>query len=177
MDRLVETRNLTKEFYGRGLLTRKSRAFRAVDRVSFDIVKNSIFGLVGESGCGKTTVSRAILHLDPPTSGEVRYAGTSLEELDTKALRSYRQRMQIVFQDPNSALNPKMRIGSSLEEGLINLGISKNERLQRIDEMLDHGRDFPVPPRSLSSRVLRGTETAHCRSPCFDHAAGVPRSG
>jgi len=126
-----------KEFYGRGLLARKRAAFRAVDRISFDIEKNTVFGLVGESGCGKTTVSRALLHLDPPTSGEVRFAGTSLENLKGKALRTYRRRMQIVFQDPNSALNPKMRIGASLEEGLINLGVPKPERVRRVEEILE----------------------------------------
>jgi oligopeptide/dipeptide ABC transporter ATP-binding protein len=136
MDQLVEIRNLVKEFYGRGLLAGKRSAFRAVDRISFDIEKKTIFGLVGESGCGKTTISRALLYLDPPTAGQVRFDGTSLGGLSVKALRSYRQRMQIVFQDPNSALNPKMRIGTSLEEGLINLGIPKAERMRRVEEML-----------------------------------------
>ncbi len=137
MDQLVEIRNLVKEFHGRSLVARRHSVFRAVDRVSFDIERNTIFGLVGESGCGKTTVSRAILHLDPPTSGEVRFAGTTLEGLSGKALRGYRRRMQIVFQDPNSALNPKLRIGASLEEGLINLSVPKRERLVRVEEMLE----------------------------------------
>ena len=137
MDQLVEIRDLVKEFYGRGLLARKRGAFRAVDRVSFDIEKNTIFGLVGESGCGKTTVSRALLYLDPPTSGQVCFDGATIGELSGKALRGYRRRMQIVFQDPNSALNPKMKIGSSLEEGLINLGVSKSQRLKRVEEMLE----------------------------------------
>jgi oligopeptide transport system ATP-binding protein len=126
-----------KEFYGRGLLARKRGAFRAVDRVSFDIEKNTIFGLVGESGCGKTTASRALLYLDPPTSGQVRFAGVTIGELSGKTLRGYRRRMQIVFQDPNGALNPKMKIGASLEEGLINLGVSKQQRLERVEEMLE----------------------------------------
>ncbi|MBN2551929.1 MAG: ABC transporter ATP-binding protein [Spirochaetales bacterium] len=137
MDQLVEIRDLVKEFYGRGLLARKRGAFKAVDRVSFDIRKNTIFGLVGESGCGKTTVSRALLYLDPPTSGQVLFDGATIGELSGKALRGYRRRMQIVFQDPNSALNPKMKIGSSLEEGLINLGVSKPQRLKRVEEMLE----------------------------------------
>lgn len=137
MDQLVEIRNLVKEFHGRGLLARKRAAFRAVDRVSFDIEKNTIFGLVGESGCGKTTVSRALLYLDPPNSGQVRFAGTVLGELSGNVLRGYRRRMQIVFQDPNSALNPKMKVGASLEEGLINLGIPKSQRLKRVEEMLE----------------------------------------
>jgi oligopeptide/dipeptide ABC transporter ATP-binding protein len=137
MDQLLEIRNLVKEFHGRSLVARRRSAFRAVDRVSFGIEKNTIFGLVGESGCGKTTVSRAILQLDPPTSGEVWFAGTALAGLSGKALRGYRRRMQIVFQDPNSALKPKLRIGVSLEEGLVNLGVAKRERQQRVDEMLE----------------------------------------
>lgn len=137
MDKLLEIRNLVKEFHGRSLVARRRSAFRAVDRVSFDIEKNTIFGLVGESGCGKTTVSRAILHLDPPTSGDVCFAGTMLEGMSGKELRGFRRRMQIVFQDPNGALNPKLKVGASLEEGLINLGVQKRERLRRVEEMLE----------------------------------------
>jgi len=150
MDRLVEIRGLVKEFYGRGLVARRKGAVRAVDRVSLDIEKNTIFGLVGESGCGKTTLSRAILYLDPPTDGEVRFSGALLGALAPAQLRAFRRRMQIVFQDPNSALNPKMRISDSLEEGLVNLGMPKKQRLERVREILEtvgitpaHSSRFP----------------------------------
>ena len=137
MDRLLEVRGLVKEFHGRGLLAGRKHAFRAVDRVSFDIERNTIFGLVGESGCGKTTLSRAVLYLDPPTSGDVRIDGTTIGELSTRLLRGFRRRMQIVFQDPNGALNPKMRVQDSLEEGLVNLGVPAAERRRKVEATLE----------------------------------------
>ena len=96
-----------------------------------------IFGLVGESGCGKTSLGRSILYLDPPTAGEVWIDGILLGEMSAKALRSFRKRMQIIFQDPNSALNPKMRIQDSLAEGLINRKVPAAERIRRIAHLLD----------------------------------------
>ena len=116
MDRFIEIKNLVKLFYGQGLMNRQKKAVRAVDHVSFGIDANTVFGLVGESGCGKTSLVRALLYLDPPTSGEVWFDGTLLGRLSSRDLRSFRKRMQIVFQDPNSALNPKMRIADSLKD-------------------------------------------------------------
>jgi oligopeptide/dipeptide ABC transporter ATP-binding protein len=137
MDRFIEITNLTKEYCGRGFLNRRNLAVRAVDRVSFGIERNTVFGLVGESGCGKTTLVRSILFLDPPTSGEIRIDGTSIGGLSARELRSFRKRMQIVFQDPNSALNPKMRIEDSLAEGLVNRGLPAADRDRRIRHLLD----------------------------------------
>jgi len=137
MDRFVEIKNLVKLFFGQGLVNRHRVAVRAVDRVSFGIERNTVFGLVGESGCGKTTLVRSVLYLDPPTSGEVWFDGNQLGSLSTRHLRSFRKRMQIVFQDPNSALNPKMRIEDSLAEGLINLKFTARERSRRIKKLLD----------------------------------------
>ena len=137
MDRFIEIINLVKHFYGRGFLNQTRVAVRAVDRVSFGIERNTIFGLVGESGCGKTSLVRSILYLDPPTSGEVWFDGTQLGLLSTRRLRTFRKRMQIVFQDPNSALNPKMKIEDSLAEGLVNLRFSARERSRRIKKLLD----------------------------------------
>jgi peptide/nickel transport system ATP-binding protein/oligopeptide transport system ATP-binding protein len=137
MDRFLEIKNLEKLYFGRRLFGRQRSAVRAVDGVSLSIDRNTVFGLVGESGCGKTSLARSVLYLDPPTSGEVRLNGVLLGELSHSELRSQRMRMQIVFQDPNSALNPKMRITDSLAEGLINRGISVEERTTRIEKMLD----------------------------------------
>ena len=137
MDRFIEIKNLVKDYYGQGLLSRRKLAVRAVDRVSFAIDRNTVFGLVGESGCGKTTLVRSILFLDPPTSGEIRVDGTSIGDLSARELRIFRKRMQIVFQDPNSALNPKMRIEDSLAEGLVNRGLPAAERDRRIKHLLD----------------------------------------
>ncbi len=137
MDRFLEIKKLEKLYYGRRLFGRRRSAVRAVDAVSLNIDRDTVFGLVGESGCGKTSLARAVLYLDPPTSGEVWFNGVLLGELSPQELRSNRMRMQIVFQDPNSALNPKMRITDSLAEGLINRGIGAKERNTRIEKMLD----------------------------------------
>jgi oligopeptide/dipeptide ABC transporter ATP-binding protein len=137
MAELVELTDLVKEFHPSGLLRSLKRSIRAVDRVSFAIGRGSIFGLVGESGCGKTSLARALLYLDPPTRGDVRFDGVSLAGLSRAALKSLRSRMQIVFQDPNSSLNPRLRVGDSLEEGLINLRIPHRERRQRIGSLLE----------------------------------------
>jgi oligopeptide/dipeptide ABC transporter ATP-binding protein len=127
---------MVKIHRGRGLGGLK-HGFKAVDGVSLFIDKDKSYGLVGESGCGKTTFARAILHLDPPSSGSVLFDGVPLETMTRPALRKFRRRMQIVFQDPNSALNPKMSIHDSLSEGLINRGIGKEERDTRIKNLLD----------------------------------------
>ncbi len=133
---LIEIRNLSKRHRARGL-HRPGAGVLAVDRVSFAIERGSVFGLVGESGCGKTTLARAILHLDPPTSGDVLYDGASLRELPRRVLREQRRHMQIVFQDPNGALDPKMRIRDSMEEGLKNLRVPTAERRRRVEELLE----------------------------------------
>jgi oligopeptide/dipeptide ABC transporter ATP-binding protein len=137
MSDVLEVSNLTKRFRGRGITVSVRNEFTAVDTVSFTITKNSIFGLVGESGSGKTTVARSILYLDPPSEGDVSFEGISLSNLSPKQLRSYRRKMQIIFQDPNAALNPKLTINRSMEEGLKNRNIQKQERDEKIDDMLN----------------------------------------
>lgn len=137
MRRFVEIKDLEKTFYGHGIIKNPNSAVRAVDRVSIGIEENSVFGLVGESGCGKTTLVRSLLYLDPPTAGEVWIDNTLLGDLSRAELRVFRKRMQIVFQDPNSALNPKMKIQNSLEEGLVNLGFDKTHRRSQVAKMLD----------------------------------------
>ncbi len=137
MDRFIEIKNLVKLFYRRSFFNRHKKAVRAVDHVSFSIDSNTVLGLVGESGCGKTTLVRSLLYLDPPTSGEIWFDGTLLGQLSSRNLRSFRKRMQIVFQDPNSALNPKMRIEDSLAEGLVNRKYPIQQRTRRIEQLLD----------------------------------------
>ena len=134
---LIEIHDLSKRHYQRGLLSRARGGVLAVDRVSFSIGKGSVFGLVGESGCGKTTLARALLFLDPPTSGDVFFDGVRMGSLSRRELRDRRERMQIVFQDPNSALDPKMRVRASVEEGLRNLGVPRRERERRVRELLE----------------------------------------
>jgi peptide/nickel transport system ATP-binding protein len=137
MEELVKLTGLTKDFPGSGLLSARRRGVRAVDRVSLAIARDSIFGLVGESGCGKTSLARALLYLDPPNAGEVCFDGVSLANLSSATRKALRSRMQIVFQDPNSALDPRLRVGDSLEEGLINRGLPRRERRQRVAELLE----------------------------------------
>lgn len=129
---LVDIRNLRKYFPAS-----HNQTVKAVDDVSFYINRGETFGLVGESGCGKTTVGRCILRLIEPTSGEVVFDGVPLLEISRGDMRGMRRRMQIVFQDPYSSLNPRMRIGSIIGEPLeIHEKISPRERRARVAELL-----------------------------------------
>jgi oligopeptide transport system ATP-binding protein len=116
---LLEVRNLVKHFtVGGGVFSSSHGLVRAVDDVSFVIPRGQTLGLVGESGCGKTTTGRAILQLDRPTSGQVLFEGRDLTTLDDGALRDMRRRLQVIFQDPYSSLNPRMTIGQIVAEPL-----------------------------------------------------------
>ena len=132
---LLVTENLSKTFPGAGILRRRPAV--ALRNVSFAIQEGEIFGLVGASGSGKTTLARSILLLEQPTSGEVYFRGTRLSSLSLRAMRKMRSRMQIVFQDPHNALNPRIPIGQSMEEGLKNQGIPAAERRARVKRLLD----------------------------------------
>src|SRR5580658_710760 len=114
---LLQIRDLKTYFpIKRGIFSRTVGWVKAVDGVSFDIHRGRTLGLVGESGCGKTTVGRSILRLIPPTSGSIRYDGHDFLAYRGEALRNMRRRMQIIFQDPVSSLNPRMRVGNSIGE-------------------------------------------------------------
>jgi oligopeptide/dipeptide ABC transporter ATP-binding protein len=111
---------------------------KAVDGVSVDVASREIFGLVGESGCGKSTIARAIVALLSPTSGRVLFDGAEVGSLDRKALFGFRKHVQIVFQDPYASLHPKKRVASILSEGLeLHTQLSRAERESRIAELLE----------------------------------------
>jgi peptide/nickel transport system ATP-binding protein len=122
----------------RGVFKRAAGHVRAVDGVSLRIDRGRTLALVGESGCGKTTVGKAILQLIRPTTGSVRFAGVELTSLRGESLRRHRAQFQIIFQDPFSSMNPRMRVGDIVEEGMVTLGRarSRTERRQRAEQLL-----------------------------------------
>jgi oligopeptide/dipeptide ABC transporter ATP-binding protein len=129
---LVEIKDLKKYFP-----VPHKQVVRAVDGVSFTINRGETLGLVGESGCGKTTVGRCILRLIEPTSGEIRFDGRDLLKLGRGEMRAIRRRMQIIFQDPYSSLNPRMKVGSIIAEPLeIHRVGDRRERKDRVAELL-----------------------------------------
>ncbi len=150
---LLRVKNLKKYFPIRGgLLSREVARVHAVDDVSFDIYRGETLGLVGESGCGKSTTGRAILRLIEPTAGEVAFDGKNVTALDKRSLRSLRKEMQIIFQDPYASLNPRMTVGSIVGEALVihKLAATKREREERVVKILetvglspDHLRRYP----------------------------------
>jgi len=138
-DPLLEVTNLETHFpVRRGILRRTVGQVRAVDGVSFAIGRRQTLGLVGESGCGKTTVGRSILRLVKPTGGSIRFDGQDVRETSGAALRALRRRMQIVFQDPYGSLNPRMTVRAILEEGLVihRMGEAA-DRLERMRRALE----------------------------------------
>ena len=149
---LLEVRDLVKHFPIRhGLFGRETGHVRAVDGVSFDVRAGEVLGLVGESGCGKTTTGRCILRLIEPTSGTVRFDGRDITRLTRRELRPLRRQMQVVFQDPYSSLNPRLTVGSMLGEALAIHGLARGSKARaRVAELLelvglspDHAQRYP----------------------------------
>jgi len=139
-DVILEVTNLKMHFpVSSGFLSRKPLGYvKAVDDVSFTVSRGETLGLVGESGCGKTTTGRCILQLYKPTAGQVKFNGQELTELGTKDMRLMRREMQVIFQDPYSSLNPRMTAGNIIGEPLIVHGLvrGKDEYREKVAELL-----------------------------------------
>jgi peptide/nickel transport system ATP-binding protein/oligopeptide transport system ATP-binding protein len=149
---LLVARDLVKDFPVQGgVFGRTLGRIQAVSGVSFDLLRNETLGLVGESGCGKSTTGRLILNLIPPTSGSVVFDGEELVGMGTRRLRELRQKFQIVFQDPYASLNPRMTVGEAIAEPLrVHRGLSRSAAHERVQELLalvglspEHASRFP----------------------------------
>jgi len=150
---LLRVSELVKNFpVGGGLLKRAAEQVHAVDRVSFEVVAGETLGVVGESGCGKSTTGRCVLRLIEPSSGEIWFEGKDVRALDHKALRALRRDMQIIFQDPYASLDPRMTVGAIVGEALTIHGLVKSaaEHRDRVAQLLetvglipDHMRRYP----------------------------------
>ncbi len=135
---LLQVQNLKKYFpVSRQLFRTQRRYVIAVDDVSFDVLKGETLGLVGETGCGKTTVARTILQLYRPTSGKVLFDGVDLASLQENDLRKMRSRMQTIFQDPYASLNPRMTVGAIISAPLdVHTALTQKEKRERVQELL-----------------------------------------
>ena len=144
---ILEVRNLVKHFpIGGGIFGGEAAVVKAVDGVSFSIRRGETLGLVGESGCGKTTTGRCILQLEKPTSGEIIFEGRDLATLSEGELRKVRRRLQVIFQDPYSSLNPRMTVGQIIAEPLAVHDIvpDRAARAARVRELLGHAGLLPA---------------------------------
>jgi len=150
---LLKVTNLTKAFpIHSGLLKRQTGAVQAVNGVDFHIDASETLGLVGESGCGKSTTGRCVLRLIEPTSGDIIFEGKNVRALDGEALRALRRDIQIIFQDPYASLNPRMNVGAIIGEALVIHKLAKNNRefddrvvslLETVGLKADHRTRFP----------------------------------
>jgi len=136
--KLIEVENL-KKYYAVtvGLLAKHVADVKAVDGVSFYIMEGETLGLVGESGCGKSTMGRVLLRLEEPTAGKVLYKGNNILAWHKRQLKELRREAQMIFQDPQSSLDPRMTVGDSIGEALLVHGVNnERERLERVEELL-----------------------------------------
>ena len=135
---LLQVRGLEKYFpVGGGFLSRPDGVVKAVDGVSFDVRRGETLGLVGESGSGKTTTGRAVLRLIEPTAGSVRFDGKEVTAMDREALRAFRRRAQVIFQDPFGSLNPRLTVGAAIREVLRVHDLAGGSGARRVAELLE----------------------------------------
>ena len=164
---VLEASGLSKHFRARrGFFGGDRGMVRAVDDISFAVESGKTLGVVGESGCGKTTTAKLVLGLEEPTAGSIRFEGRDLQELDSAGLRHYRKSVQAVFQDPYASLSPRMRISAIIAEPLVtNEQLTAGEVRKRVLELLDLVGLPGAFRGSVSTRVLRRTTPAHRNCP------------
>jgi peptide/nickel transport system ATP-binding protein len=161
-DVILEARNLVVEYrIGRG------RKVHAVSDVSFDVLRGETLGLVGESGCGKSTVARAMLQLPPPDGGTVRLGDDELTSLPRRQLRAARRRLQMVFQDPISSVNPRRRVPQVVGEGLQLTALSRHEAETKIEEVL---AAVGLDPEAVQGRRAHELSGGQCQRICIARA-------
>ena len=158
-DLVLRVEHLTVEF-----AARQGARVHAVSDVSFDVAAGETLGLVGESGCGKSTTGRAVMQLTPPTGGSVQLRGTELTGLDERALRPTRTQLQMIFQDPISSLNPRRRIRDTVAEGLRIRGVDEAEVLARVDKVL---ADVGLDPDAVGDRRPHEFSGGQCQRICL----------
>ena len=144
MEKLIEVENLKKWFWTGKKVLGKKEAVRAVDDVSFYIKKREVLGLVGESGCGKTTCGKVVLKILNPTSGNIYFNGNNITHLNKKKMMKFRRKMMIIYQDPFGSLDPRMTIGKAIAEPMeVHKTVSKKEKEERVIEIM---RDVGLTP-------------------------------
>ena len=164
---ILEIENLVKHFPGPGgFLQRSSVLVRAVDGVSFKVQEGTTFALVGESGCGKTTVAKNVLLLERPTSGSIRFQGKEVQRFSRRELREYKRAVQAVFQDPYSSLNPRMRVMEIIGEPLqVHERLGGRALRLRVGELLENVGLNPVTGGFFPPPVQRRPTAAHRHRP------------